>query len=130
MIELALGVVVAGLVAWLMRRKRQQRATAIAAGQAAGVPCMLKWSVQGSRWRAGRLLIGAGPFVWKPSLGKREAVLPVDLCRVGVRSPSLREAVAVNPGSRIVECESSDGEVLIAVMPPELEHVIKALGSV
>ncbi|MFH8443271.1 hypothetical protein ACH4D3_18800 [Streptomyces sp. NPDC018026] len=63
-------------------------------------------------------------------MGKQGAVLPADLCRVGVRSPSLREAAAVNPGSRIVECESSDGEVLIAVMPPELEHVIKALESV
>ncbi|MFE2536699.1 hypothetical protein [Streptomyces sp. NPDC059371] len=63
-------------------------------------------------------------------MAKQEAVLPADLCRAGVRSPSLREAVAVNPGSRIVECESPAGEVLIAVMPPELDHVIKALESV
>lgn len=110
-----------------MRRKQQQRSTAVAAGEPAGVPCMLKWSAQGSRWRAGRLLVGAGPLVWKPSFGKQEAVLPADLCQAGVRSPSLREAVTVNPGSRIVECDSSDGEVLIAVMPPELDHVIKAL---
>ncbi|WP_315904329.1 hypothetical protein [Streptomyces sp. ASQP_92] len=90
---------------------------------------MLRWSAQGSRWKAGRLLIGAGALAWKPSLGKQETVLPADLCQAGVRSPSLREAVAVNPGSRIVECDSSDGEVLIAVMPPELDHVIKALES-
>ncbi|WP_399895316.1 hypothetical protein ACGH7X_39150 [Streptomyces sp. BBFR51] len=62
-------------------------------------------------------------------MGKQEAALPADLCQAGVRSPSLGEAVAVNPGSRIVECESSDGEVLIAVMPEELHHVIKALES-
>ncbi|MFJ3581722.1 hypothetical protein ACIPPS_05720 [Streptomyces sp. NPDC090127] len=90
---------------------------------------MLKWPTQGSRWRAGHLLIGDGPLVWKPSFGKREAVLPADLCQAGVRSPSLRETVAVNPGSRIVECDSSVGEVLIAVMPLELDHVIKALES-
>lgn len=112
-----------------MRRKRQQRSTAVAAGEQAGVPCMLKWSAQGSRWRAGRLLIGAGPLVWKPSFGKQEATLPVGLRRTGMRSPSLREAVAFNPRSRILECESSDGEVLIAVMPEELDHVIKALES-
>ncbi|MGW4271483.1 hypothetical protein ACWEGQ_03780 [Streptomyces seoulensis] len=90
---------------------------------------MLKWSAQGSRWRAGRLLIGPGLLAWKPSFGKQEAVLPADLRQAGVRSPSLREAVAFNPGSRIVECGSSDGEVLIAVMPEELDHVIKALES-
>ncbi|MFE3516104.1 hypothetical protein [Streptomyces sp. NPDC059166] len=129
MIELTMGVVAAALIGWLMRRRQQQRSTAIADGKPAGVPCMLKWSAQGSRWRAGRLLISAGPLVWKPSFGTQEAVLPADLCRAGVRSPSLREAVAVNPGSRIVVCDSSDGEVLIAVMPPELDHMIKALES-
>ncbi|MFE1237289.1 AbrB/MazE/SpoVT family DNA-binding domain-containing protein [Streptomyces tendae] len=129
MIELVLGAVAAVLVGWLMRRKRQRRSTAIAAGEQAGVPCMLKWSAQGSRWRAGRVLIGAGPLVWKPSFGKQKAALPAGLRRAGVRSPSLREAVSLNPRSRIVECESSDGEVLIAVMPEELDHVIKVLES-
>lgn len=104
-----IGAVAAALAGWLMRHKRQQRSTAIAAGEPTGVPCMLKWSAQGSRWKAGRLLIGAGPPVWKPSFGKPEAVLPTDLRQDAVRSPSLREAVAVNPGSRIVECESSGG---------------------
>jgi hypothetical protein len=28
-----------------------------------------------------------------------------------------------------VECESPEGEILIAVMPEELDHVIKALES-
>ncbi|MFG3111454.1 AbrB/MazE/SpoVT family DNA-binding domain-containing protein [Streptomyces tendae] len=130
MIELVLGAVAAALVGWLMRRKRQQRSTAIAAGEQTGVPCLLKWPAQGSRWRAGRVLIGAGPLVWKPSFGKQEAALPAGLRRTGMRSPSLREAVSLNPRSRIVECESSDGEVvLIAVVPEELDHVIKALES-
>ncbi|MCX5396125.1 hypothetical protein [Streptomyces sp. NBC_00102] len=129
MFELVIGVVAAALVGRLMRRKQQQRSTAIAAGEPAGVPCRLKWSAQGSRWRAGRLLISPGPLVWKPSLGSQEIVLPADLRQAGLRSPSLREAVSVNPGSRIMECDSSGGKVLIAVMPVELDHVIKALGS-
>ncbi|MFD5440670.1 hypothetical protein [Streptomyces tendae] len=127
--ELTMCVVAAALVGWLMRRKRQRRSTAVAAGEQAGVPCMLKRSAQGSRWRAGRVLIGAGPLVWKPSFGKQEAALPAGLRRTGMRSPSLREAVSLNPRSRIVECESSYGEILIAVMPEELDHVIKALES-
>ncbi|WP_225802692.1 hypothetical protein [Streptomyces sp. NK15101] len=127
MLELVFFVAAAALVGWMMSRKQRQRSTATADGEPAGVPCMLKWSAQGSRWRAGRLLIGAGPLVWKPSLGRREAALPADLRQTGVRSPSLREAVAINPGSRIVECESSDGQVLIAVMPGDLDHVVKFL---
>lgn len=99
----------------------------MSAGRPAGVPCMLKWSAQGSRWKAGRLLIGAGPLVWKSSPGKREVTLPRDLAQAGVRSPSLREGMTINPGSRIVTCESSGGEVLIAVMPTELHQVTKAL---
>ena len=111
-----------------MRRKRRQRSDAVAAGEPAGVPCMLKWAAQGARWRAGRLLVpGAGPLVWTPSLRKSETELPAGLRRAEVRAPSVREALAINPGSRIVRCESSDGEVLIAVMPDDLATVIAAL---
>ncbi|MFE6225403.1 hypothetical protein [Streptomyces sp. NPDC057854] len=90
---------------------------------------MLKATAQGSRRRSGRLLVGAdaGAPVWKPSFGKRETVLPDDLRQVGVRPPSVREAMSVNPGSRIVECDSSTGKILIAVMPLELDQVVKAL---
>lgn len=88
---------------------------------------MLKWSVHGSRWRAGRLLIGPGALVWKPSFGKQEGALPAGLRRTGMRAPSWREALAFNARSRIVKCESPDGEILIAVMPDELNHVLKAL---
>ncbi|AYG78202.1 hypothetical protein DWB77_00309 [Streptomyces hundungensis] len=88
---------------------------------------MVKWPARSPRWRAGRLLISAGSVVWKSSYGKQEVALPTDLLQTGFRSPSLREAVAINPGSRIAECDSSDGEVLIAVMPSELDHVVTAL---
>ncbi|MEU9731423.1 hypothetical protein [Streptomyces sp. NPDC048002] len=88
---------------------------------------MLKWSAQGSRWKAGRLQVGAGPLTWKASFGRQAAALPTDLRRTGVRPPSVREAMGVNPGARIVECESHDGVVLIAVMPEDLRHVIDAL---
>ncbi|SBT88989.1 hypothetical protein GA0115233_100639 [Streptomyces sp. DI166] len=127
-IELAMCVAAAGLVGWLVRRKRQQRSTATAAGEPAGLPCMLRWSAQGARWRPGRLLIGeAGPLVWQPSWGKREAALPAGLRQTGLRSPTMREAMGLNPRSRIVECESSEGEVLVAVMPEDLDELIKAL---
>ncbi|MDQ0785273.1 MULTISPECIES: hypothetical protein [unclassified Streptomyces] len=128
MIECAFLAVVAALVGWLMRRKRRQRSDTVAAGESAGVPCMLKWAAQSARWRAGRLLVGhSGPLVWTPSFGKRETVLPAGLRRAEVRTPSVREALAINPGSRIVRCESSDGDILIAVMPDDLATMIAAL---
>lgn len=103
----------------------------MAAGEPAAVPCMLKCPAQGSRWRAGRLLIdGSGPLVWRGFSGKQESALSVDLHHTGTRSPSFLEAVVINPRSRIVECGSADGKVLIAVMPEELHHVIEALKGV
>ncbi|MER5965870.1 hypothetical protein [Streptomyces sp. NPDC002057] len=126
-VSLAVAAVAAALVGRLMIRKRRQRSAALAAGEAAGVPCMLKWAAQGSRWRAGRLLIGAGPPVWRASWGRREAALPADLRRTGTRPPSVREGISINPGSRIVEYASSGGTVLIAVMPDEVDQVVKAL---
>ncbi|MEU3482707.1 hypothetical protein ACI2LO_14930 [Streptomyces sp. NPDC033754] len=129
MIEFAFFAALAALVGWLVNRKRQQRSTTIAAGEVAEVPCMLKWAAQGSRWRAGRLLIGANPPAWKPSRGKPEVALPADLRRTGTRSPSVREGMSINPGSRIVECTSSGEAVLIAVMPEYLDHVVKAPGE-
>ncbi|MFE9045855.1 hypothetical protein ACFYOG_33770 [Streptomyces sp. NPDC007818] len=130
MIELTIGVVAAACVGWLLRRKQKQRSAAAAAGEPVGLPCMLKWSAQGSRWKPGRLLTGADRLLWQPSWGRRSVALPADLRQAGVRSPSTREGMVINPGSRIVTCDSSDGEVLIAVMPPELDHVIKALERV
>ncbi|MFF2524236.1 hypothetical protein ACFVTW_19375, partial [Streptomyces liangshanensis] len=54
--------------------------------------------------------------------------LPADLRHTGTRPPSVREGLSVNPGSRILECESAtDGPLLIAVMPDEVAHVHHAL---
>ena len=90
---------------------------------------MLKRSTGGRRWRPGRLLIGAGPLVWQASWGGRKSALPADLHRTGVRGPSVREALGINPRSRIVECEAADGIILIAVMPEELDLVLKAVDT-
>lgn len=79
-------------------------------------------------------LIGRGPptvagssahirVAWEPRTKAGAAVsLPDGLRRVSVRSPSLREAVRINGGSRIVECTSPEGPLLVAVMPNELDQ--------
>jgi hypothetical protein len=98
-IELVLCVLAAVLVGWLVRRRRQRRADVVAG------------------------------LVRKPAFGRREVALPGGLRRARVRAPSVREAVGVDPGSRIVPCVSADGEIPIAVMPEELDHVIRAAES-
>ncbi|WP_228389780.1 hypothetical protein [Streptomyces smaragdinus] len=44
-----------------------------------------------------------------------------------MRSPSWREALRINARNTIVECASNDGDVWLAVMPNELEHLTTAL---
>ncbi|WP_406005108.1 hypothetical protein OG440_02205 [Streptomyces sp. NBC_00637] len=128
MIESALALVVAGLTAWLFRRKAKQRADRSARGEVIRVPCLLRHPSLGSRWLRGRMVIGPTTMVWEPRARAGAAVsLPAGLRQVGVRSPSLREAVKINGGCRIVECASSEGALLVAVMPTELDHVLTAL---
>ncbi|MFJ2738494.1 hypothetical protein ACIO3O_02390 [Streptomyces sp. NPDC087440] len=130
MIELAVVLAAAGLTAWLFRRKVKQRADSAAQGNAIKVPCLLRHPSLEGRWLRGRLLIGPSGMVWEPRTKAGAAVsLPKGLRRVSVRSPSLREAVKINGGSRIVECTSPEGALFVAMMPNELDHVITALNS-
>ncbi|MCX2181661.1 hypothetical protein KV205_14135 [Streptomyces sp. SKN60] len=112
------------LVGWLVRGGQRRRAAALADGGTAAVPVLFR---QGSRWRQGRLVIGAQPLVWRPFARGGEVVLPAELRVVGTRRPTVREAVRLNPLARIVACESAAGPVLLAVMPEELEPVLGAL---
>ncbi|WP_370415057.1 hypothetical protein [Streptomyces fradiae] len=112
------------LVGWLVRGGQRRRAAALADGGTAAVPVLLR---QGSRWRPGRLVIGARPLVWRPFARGGEVVLPAELRVTGTRRPTVREAVRLNPLARIVACESAAGPVLLAVMPEELEPVLGAL---
>ncbi|CCK24910.1 hypothetical protein BN159_0531 [Streptomyces davaonensis JCM 4913] len=90
---------------------------------------MLRHPALEGRWLRGKMLIGPSTMVWEPGTRAGAALsLPEGLRQVSLRSPSLREAMMkVNGGSRIVECTSSAGAVLIAVMPNEVELVCTAL---
>lgn len=75
--------------------------------------------------------MGPATMTWEPRTKAGAAVsLPAGLRQVGLRSPSLREAMKINGGSRIVECTSSEGAVLIVVMPNEVDHVLTALSRI
>ncbi|MEH0512640.1 hypothetical protein QA942_18915 [Streptomyces sp. B21-106] len=128
-IELAAMLIVAGLTARLLWRKVKQREDAAARGVVIKVPCLLRHPAFEGRWLRGRMVIGPTSMTWENrGRGGAAVLLPAGLRQVGVRSPSLRGAAwKMNGRSRIVECASSEGAVLVAVMPNELDHVLTAL---
>ncbi|MEW2065339.1 hypothetical protein AB0899_32075 [Streptomyces sp. NPDC007002] len=131
MIELV-AVLAGGLMGWwLLRRKVRQRASSAAQGHSIKVPCLLRHPLFEGRWLRGRMVIGPSTMTWEPRTRAGAAVsLPTGLQQVSLRSPSLREAMKINGGSKIIECTSSEGAVLIAVMPNELGYILAALSSV
>lgn len=74
------------------------------------------------------MLVGLSTMAWEPrTRAGADVSLPAGLRQAGLRSPSRREGMRINPRCTIVECASSEGVVEIAVMPNELGHVLLAL---
>ncbi|WP_030291479.1 hypothetical protein [Streptomyces katrae] len=122
---LALAAAAAG-VGWLVRRRHRQR---VAAGLPDGIPCMARHPAGAGRWRMGRVFPGPGGARWVPRRGE-----PVALSAgraTGVRAPSVKEGMSINPGSRIVTCTYGTGErggsIEIAVMPLDLRELLDAV---
>ncbi|MEV6728499.1 hypothetical protein [Streptomyces sp. NPDC051364] len=141
MIEfLALAAAAVG-VGWLVRRRHRQR---VAAGSPDGIPCMARHPAGAGRWRMGRVFPGPGGARWVPRRGE-----PVPLPggrATGVRVPSVKEGISINPGSRIVACTygtveddaggeggeggeggAGGGSIEIAVMPLDLRELLAAV---
>ncbi|WP_346346101.1 hypothetical protein [Streptomyces sp. SID5789] len=130
MIELVVALAAAGVTAWVFRRRVKQRADSAAQGDVIKIPCLLRHPSVEGRWLRGRLVTGPSGTAWEPRTKAGAAVsLPEGLRQVGVRSPSWREALKINGGSRIVECSSLEGALLVAVMPNELDYVLTALNN-
>ncbi|MFF6926272.1 DUF2550 family protein [Streptomyces californicus] len=126
MIELALFATTAAVAGWLIRRKQQQRSDRITTEGPTEIACMLK---RQGRWRPGKLSIGTDSLVWEQALSKQMVKLLTDLRCVEFRRPTAREMLAINPGSRVVECKSLQGNLLIAVMPDDLAHALRLMGK-
>ncbi|MBT2473005.1 hypothetical protein J7E97_35445 [Streptomyces sp. ISL-66] len=147
MIEYAVLAAAAAGTGWLMRRKHRRRQ---AVAPAPGIPCMARQPPGRGRWRSGRVYADRGAARWVPRRG--EPVLLAGARATGVRAPSVKEGLSINPGSRIVTCAYADaagaatGEasatgdvpvsagvgagaaIEIAVMPLDLRELLAALG--
>ncbi|WP_407839369.1 hypothetical protein ACE1OC_28265 [Streptomyces sp. DSM 116496] len=128
-------VVLAGAgaaTAWLMRRKHRSRQ---AGAPVPGIPCMARRPAGSGRWRSGRVYADQGAARWVP--GRGEPVALTGARATGVRAPSVKEGISINPGSRIVTCEFPEGSgdggdgaggaMEIAVMPLDLRELLAAL---
>ncbi|MER5483886.1 hypothetical protein ABT024_11780 [Streptomyces sp. NPDC002812] len=125
-------VVLAGAAAgtaWLMRRKHLRRQ---AGAPVPGIPCMARRPAGSGRWRSGRVYADQGAARWVP--GRGEPVVLTGARATGVRAPSVKEGISINPGSRIVTCafaeDAEDGDgggMEIAVMPLDLRELLAAL---
>ncbi|MEV7547206.1 hypothetical protein [Streptomyces sp. NPDC089915] len=124
MIEFLLFALVAAGTGWLLRRKHRLR---VAAGPPAGIPGMARRPPGEGRWRPGRVYADGGAARWEPGRGP---AVPLAGTREGsVRTPSVREGLAINPGSRIVACTATDGgpDLELAVMPQDLPELLTAV---
>ncbi|GGS36301.1 hypothetical protein [Streptomyces nojiriensis] len=119
-VGVVLGAVVAG---WLLRRKHRART---AAGPVAGIPCMARIPAGEGRWRMGRVYGDQGTARWVPRRGEPVA-LPGGRA-TGIRVPSVKEGISINPGSRIVSCAyDGGGSIEIAVMPLDVRELLEAV---
>ncbi|MFI9061692.1 hypothetical protein ACIGQE_07445 [Streptomyces sp. NPDC053429] len=115
--------VVAAVTGWLVRRVQRRRA---AAGVPAGLPCMARHPAGRGRWRSGRVYVDQGAARWLPRRGP--AVGLAGARTTGVRPPSVREGLSINPASRIVACTPAAGPAIeIAVMPLDLRELLAAV---
>ncbi|MBT2479804.1 hypothetical protein [Streptomyces sp. ISL-94] len=110
-------------IGWLVRRKHRARGAAV---PVPGIPGMARRPAGEGRWRPGRLYEDQGAPRWIPQRGAPVA-LPGGRA-TGVRAPSVREGISINPGSRIVTCAyEGGGSIEIAVMPLDLRELLAVL---
>ncbi|MFI5765618.1 hypothetical protein ACIA8F_32370 [Streptomyces sp. NPDC051563] len=112
---------------WLMHRKHRLRQ---AGAPVPGIPCMARRPAGSGRWRSGRVYAGQGAARWVP--GRGEPLVLTGGRATGVRVPSVKEGISINPGSRIVTLafagESGAGTGMeIAVMPLDLRELLDAV---
>ncbi|MET8517698.1 hypothetical protein, partial [Streptomyces sp. NPDC005077] len=119
-----LGAILAGrLFHWGQRRL----ARSLVDGRQIKIHCYVK-SSRMTRWTNGHFVINSGSWTWEPRRGEMRA-LAADLQETSVREASMSDGRKVNTSIRymVIECTSSEGDVLIAAPPGQVEYVFMAL---
>ncbi|WP_326817927.1 hypothetical protein OIE61_30335 [Streptomyces sp. NBC_01762] len=111
----------------LFQWRQRQLARSLVDGRQIKIVCYVK-SSQMTRWTNGHFVINSGSWAWEPRRGETRA-LAADLQAAGVREPSTGDGRQVSYPVRcmVIECTSSEGDVLIAAPPGQFEYVFMAL---
>ncbi|WP_406102659.1 hypothetical protein OG698_09800 [Streptomyces sp. NBC_01003] len=117
----------AGLAAWNLNRQQRKITSHLIDGRRIKVVCVLK-DPQAPRWTYGHFVIESGAWSWEPRpRHKNPLMLPPDLEVARVREPALRETTRLNRRFLVMECTSTQGEVLVAALHGHAERVFMAL---
>ncbi|MFF1264189.1 MULTISPECIES: hypothetical protein [unclassified Streptomyces] len=128
-IPLIIGPLACGALLAAMSLNGQQRkiTSHLLDGRRIKVFCVLK-DPQVPRWTRGHFVIESGAWSWEPgSRHENPLMLPTDLEVVRVRKPTLKESTRLNHRYFVMECTSPQGEVLVAALHGQVEHVFMAL---
>lgn len=96
-------------------------------GRRIKVLCVLK-DPHAPRWTRGHFVIESGRWAWEP--GARQdhpLMLPSDVQPVRMRPPAPGEGRRLNHRFLVMECTSDEGDVLVAALHGQVEHVFMAL---
>ncbi|MEU6212508.1 hypothetical protein ABZ891_21725 [Streptomyces sp. NPDC047023] len=123
MIEIVVAALVVAGAGWLVRRKHRER---LGAEPVPGIPGMARRPAGEGRWRPGRLYADGDAARWVP--GRGEPLSLPGARATGLRVPTVREGISINPGSRIVTCVyDGGGSIEIAVMPLDVRELLEAV---
>lgn len=108
---------------------RQRKITArLFGGRHTRILCLVR--AGGDRlWTRGYITLESGSWSWEP--GKRQqnpVALPPDLAQRQVRPLSRADGTRLNHRFVVIECTSAEGDVHIAALPGQVEHLCMVLG--
>ncbi len=95
-------------------------------GRRIKIGCLLL-SPDASRPSRGHFVIESGVWAWEPRSHENPLTLPADARPVRMRPPTGPERRRLNHRHMVMECASAQGDVLIAALNGQVEHVFMAL---
>ncbi|MEV6106669.1 hypothetical protein AB0M28_18405 [Streptomyces sp. NPDC051940] len=118
------GAMAAGI---LINRRQDRLAAHLVDGRRIQFRCAVR-NPQSPRWTSGRFVVDSGLWSWEPCSTRGDVrTLPADLRLAQVLPQGAPEAKRTHFRSMIIKCSSSQGDVLIATVPGQIEHLYMAL---
>nr|WSX75770.1 hypothetical protein OH826_19075 [Streptomyces sp. NBC_00899] len=128
-VVMILGVFASGVLWGASHLNSQQRKITanLIDGRRIKVRCVLR-DPHGPRWTRGHVVIESGTWTWEPGARQDDPLmLPSDVQPVRLRPPARGELRRLNHRFLVMECTSGGGDVLVAALNGQIEHVFMVL---